>query len=107
VITSAPVTTITYSSFTVTVPQVKFTTSTVEGNSPTVGLIPAETPNGTSPVNTGLPASVHASSTLVVSSRPSTVATPTPTSVYSLASTVSFSSSLLLASIVALFGLML
>jgi hypothetical protein len=110
---AAPCTTITYSTYTVTVPQVSFVTTTAYGSSTTVGLVPAG-PSGASAGNTGkIPSPAAASSTLVtaaVSSTPyaSAKATSSPTAAaFNSASTVSIASSLLLGSVAAFLGLML
>jgi hypothetical protein len=112
---AAPCTTITYSTYTVTVPQVSFYTSTASGSATTVGLVPAG-PSGASPANTGkVPSPVAASSTLVtaaqsstpyVSSKATATATTSPIA-FNSASTVSMASSLLLGSVAAFLGLML
>ncbi|KAJ5577145.1 hypothetical protein N7535_004071 [Penicillium sp. DV-2018c] len=115
-VTSAPelpCTTITYSTYTVTVPQVSFVTSTgtESGAAPTVGLVPAG-PSGASPANPGN-GPVTASATFVTASSgyPSASASvgvsPSESPIFNVASGVSVTSSLMLASIAAFFGLML
>jgi hypothetical protein len=115
-VTSAPAvpcTTITYSTYTVTVPQVSFVTGSgsSEGASTTVGLVPAG-PSGASPANTGK-VPVPASATFVTASSgyasPTTSASPSASAspIFNSASSLSVASSLLLASLAAFFGLMM
>ncbi|KAB8259166.1 hypothetical protein BDV32DRAFT_124631 [Aspergillus pseudonomiae] len=75
-----PCTTITYSTYTVTVPQVTFSTGT-SGHSTTVGLIPGPAPTGVSPGHSsGIPNPwVSGSSTWISSHRPSATAKPSST----------------------------
>ncbi|KAB8078933.1 hypothetical protein BDV29DRAFT_165557 [Aspergillus leporis] len=78
---SVPRTTITYSTYTVTVPQVGFSTGT-SGHSTTVGLIPGPAPTGVSPGHSsGIPNpwASPSSSTLIPSNRPSSTAKPSAT----------------------------
>lgn len=112
-VTSAPpvpYTTITYSTYTVTVPQVSFITSTVHGASPTVGLVPVG-PSGTSPANTGKLPVPYASSTMATSytysPSASAGAKPSASPVYNAASSVSGASSLVLGALAAFLGLMI
>jgi hypothetical protein len=100
---SAPCTTITYSSYTVTVPQVAFTTAT-GGSNTTVGLIPGPAPTSVSAGTTTRIPNPWTSSTLMTYTASAT-ASPTPGTLLSNdASSGSVSSMVWAVAVAALFG---
>lgn len=105
-----PMTTITYSTHTVTVPKVSFVTSTLEGVSSTAGLVPAKS-SGPSPITTGKVPIPHASSTMAATSVAhsfiSSGAMPSASPVYNAASSVSIAFSLVLGSVTMLLSVMI
>ncbi|KAF7588481.1 hypothetical protein BBP40_005675 [Aspergillus hancockii] len=111
---SVPCTTISYSTYTVTVPQVGFSTGT-SGHSTTVGLVPGPAPTGVSPGrSSGIPNpwASPSSSTLIPSNRPSSTARPsatyTPPPLANTASTGTvFTSFWLAMGVAAIFGVFL
>jgi hypothetical protein len=105
-----PCTTITYSTYTVTVPQVSFVTSTLTGSSgitQTVGLVPA-TPSTARPSYTGrIPVPHGSSSRVATSSIPYTAVKASSTPIWNAAPSVSISWGMMLGFLATLIALVI